>query len=606
MVDYTNLYIKNLDLNVKSADLFDNFRKFGRIISARVMKNAQTKQSKGFGFVSFSKADEAQKARADMNGEYILSKPVIVAFHEPKKPREANGNASPTDSSFNSQQHTKQQQQNNQQHHQNQPQNQYQQQHHQQQQQPQQQQQQQQQQQNHHQQNNQQQNHHHQQQQNNQHHHHHQQYQQNNQQHQHQHQHQQQQQQQQQQNNQHHFSPPRASVLPFNPLPNNSFGDPQTQPQQQNGYHSQANRPRDFNEHRYSLSSKPTYGQSQEYPKTYQTMERNDSRHSGYDYRTQSYVSPVKEQQHHTPLKRDLSGSGSIQPSLIGLASGAFINTPPTYYPPTTQVRPSFRRRGSVESLASVMTETSSHSRRQTVTKAVLAIEKSDDPHVHDIVDMILTLKKKDLATCLFNKVFLKAKIRQAKYALDIFQEELEEEKMGSIQYQEQQQQQQQQKKEEQVVPPAPPPPPRYQSVNALVSLPPRSSRAIPIVAPPPVVTSSSSSSLSPPSAILPPASTPSRETQQNTSHGLNDKELGEEIERFLNSLNGLELHEKKQLLGDRLFPLVKSTGVKQAPKITIKLLDSVPLDELAYSMYDKDKLKQQVSRIVTTLSSRY
>lgn len=249
-----------------------------------------------------------------------------------------------------------------------------------------------------------------------------------------------------------------------------------------------------------------------------------------------------------------MSGSGSIQPSLIGLASGAFINTPPTYYPPTTQVRPSFRRRGSVESLASVMTETSSHSRRQTVTKAVLAIEKSNDPHVHDIVDMILTLKKKDLATCLFNKVFLKAKIRQAKYALDIFQEELEEEKMedrvGSRQYQEQQ------KKEEQVVPPPPPPPPRY--VNALVSLPPRSSRAIPIVAPPPVVTSSSSS---PPPATPPPpppASAPSRETQQETSHGLNDKELGEEIERFLHSLNGLELHEKKQLLGDRLFPLVK------------------------------------------------
>lgn len=96
MVDYTNLYIKNLDLNVKSADLFEQFRKFGRIISARVMKNAQTKQSKGFGFVSFSKADEAQKAKADMDGVCILSKPVIVAFHEPKKPRE-NGSASPTD-----------------------------------------------------------------------------------------------------------------------------------------------------------------------------------------------------------------------------------------------------------------------------------------------------------------------------------------------------------------------------------------------------------------------------------------------------------------------------------------------------------------------------
>ncbi|KAG2204539.1 hypothetical protein INT47_012598 [Mucor saturninus] len=141
---------------------------------------------------------------------------------------------------------------------------------------------------------------------------------------------------------------------------------------------------------------------------------------------------------------------------------------------------------------------------------------------------MILTLKKKDLATCLFNKVVLKTKIRQAKDALDIFQE---------------QQHQQQQ-----------------QGV---------SSRAIPIVAPKP-------------------------------------QDLSEEIEKFLDTLKGLALHEKKQLLGDRLFPLVKSTGVKQAPKITIRLLDSVPLDELAYSMYDKEKLKHQVSRIVSTISTRY
>ncbi|KAG2234689.1 hypothetical protein INT48_005841, partial [Thamnidium elegans] len=191
MVDYTNLYIKNLDLNVKSADLFENFRKFGHIISARVMKNAQTKQSKGFGFVSYSKADEAQKAKADMNGEYILSKPVIVAFHEPKKPRDA----SPTDTSFNSQrvpQKHQPQQQQQQQHHQHQHQHQNQTHH-----QPQQQQQQ-------HQnypQNHQQQNH---QQQSHQHQNHQQQYQQNHSQQNHQHQNHQQQNHQQQNHQQSH------------------------------------------------------------------------------------------------------------------------------------------------------------------------------------------------------------------------------------------------------------------------------------------------------------------------------------------------------------------------------------------------------------------
>jgi RNA recognition motif-containing protein len=100
MIDYTNLYIKNLDLNVKSADLFNSFRKFGRIISARVMKNPQTKQSKGFGFVSFSKPDEALDAKQEMNGVFILAKPVVVAFHEPKKTRETVEESPPQNNAY--------------------------------------------------------------------------------------------------------------------------------------------------------------------------------------------------------------------------------------------------------------------------------------------------------------------------------------------------------------------------------------------------------------------------------------------------------------------------------------------------------------------------
>ncbi|CEG79934.1 hypothetical protein RMATCC62417_14339 [Rhizopus microsporus] len=99
-IDYTNLYIKNLDLEVKSADLFKHFRKYGHIISARVMKHPQTKQSRGFGFVSFSKTEEAMQAKEEMNGQFIASKPIIVAFHEPKKAK-SEDNQSPDSNSSN-------------------------------------------------------------------------------------------------------------------------------------------------------------------------------------------------------------------------------------------------------------------------------------------------------------------------------------------------------------------------------------------------------------------------------------------------------------------------------------------------------------------------
>jgi len=83
---------------------------------------------------------------------------------------------------------------------------------------------------------------------------------------------------------------------------------------------------------------------------------------------------------------------------------------------------PTFRRKGSIKSMASMMTERSSNNRRQTVIKAVLAVDKSET-NVNEIADMLLTLKRKDLATCLFNQVFLKSKIKLAKEALDIFHE---------------------------------------------------------------------------------------------------------------------------------------------------------------------------------------
>lgn len=82
-----NLYIKNLEPHITNQDLNQTFRKFGRIISARVMTNPATGQSKGYGFVSFGKSEEAAAALQEMNGVMLGSRPLIVAYHEPRKGR---------------------------------------------------------------------------------------------------------------------------------------------------------------------------------------------------------------------------------------------------------------------------------------------------------------------------------------------------------------------------------------------------------------------------------------------------------------------------------------------------------------------------------------
>jgi len=105
LVDPCNLFIKNLDANISSSDLFNHFRKFGRIISARVMRDQETGNSKGFGFVSYTTAEEADKAKSSMHGKTLGTKQIVVRLHEPKKLREAklanhfNGSpASPSES----------------------------------------------------------------------------------------------------------------------------------------------------------------------------------------------------------------------------------------------------------------------------------------------------------------------------------------------------------------------------------------------------------------------------------------------------------------------------------------------------------------------------
>lgn len=185
----------------------------------------------------------------------------------------------------------------------------------------------------------------------------------------------------------------------------------------------------------------------------------------------------------------------------------------------TVQEKPSFRRRDSVDSSTSILTRTSSKTKRQTILKAIISVDPGmDQKHLQDIVDMMLTLKKKDLATCLFNKVFLRSKIKQAKDALDIFDEQTYEDDDDVIMMLEEE--------------------PYYNSYqySPPITTIQKVSKAIPIVAPPP--------------------DSPKK------------KEKHESIATFLSTLKDLPSHEQKQLLGDQLFPLVKVKRKKMTAKV--------------------------------------
>jgi polyadenylate-binding protein len=82
-----NLYVKNLGEDCDEKRLREEFSKFGSITSCRIMRDETKTKSKGFGFVSFSQPEEAQKAVLEMNQKLFEGKPLYVALAQRKDVR---------------------------------------------------------------------------------------------------------------------------------------------------------------------------------------------------------------------------------------------------------------------------------------------------------------------------------------------------------------------------------------------------------------------------------------------------------------------------------------------------------------------------------------
>lgn len=85
-----NLYVKNISDTVSDEVFREAFTPYGAITSARIMReNNEQKSSKGFGFVCYGTADEANKAVTEMNGKVLGGKPLVVTLYQRKEHRRA-------------------------------------------------------------------------------------------------------------------------------------------------------------------------------------------------------------------------------------------------------------------------------------------------------------------------------------------------------------------------------------------------------------------------------------------------------------------------------------------------------------------------------------
>uniref|UniRef100_A0A8C2MIJ2 Polyadenylate-binding protein n=1 Tax=Cricetulus griseus TaxID=10029 RepID=A0A8C2MIJ2_CRIGR len=86
--EFTNVYIKNFGEEVDDDNLKELFSQFGKTLSVKVMRDPSGK-SKGFGFVSYEKHEDANKAVEEMNGKEMSGKAIFVGRAQKKVERQA-------------------------------------------------------------------------------------------------------------------------------------------------------------------------------------------------------------------------------------------------------------------------------------------------------------------------------------------------------------------------------------------------------------------------------------------------------------------------------------------------------------------------------------
>lgn len=85
------LYIGGLAYSIDENELEKLFSEHGKVTSAVVIKDRDSGQSKGFGFVEMEDDTEAQNAIKEMNGKEFSGRSVTVNQARPQEDRSSGG-----------------------------------------------------------------------------------------------------------------------------------------------------------------------------------------------------------------------------------------------------------------------------------------------------------------------------------------------------------------------------------------------------------------------------------------------------------------------------------------------------------------------------------
>ncbi|KAF8708206.1 RNA recognition motif, partial [Rhizoctonia solani] len=291
-----------------------------------------------------------------------------------------------------------------------------------------------------------------------------------------------------------------------------------------------------------------------------------------------------------------ITSNGESSPGSDTGAEGKLKHLPSSSAPehPSTPVsfagsRMSPPRTSSPSGSAMFGTDGSKQSERERLAKAVAKIEPKK---AQEITDLLLSLSKKERALCLFNVDYLRTKVTEAKDVIEVLLDDKPEADTTQ---------------KSKAAPKTPQKSGTGPTVDVSPSTPPLSSRGASAAASPtpttpsqPTVHTLATLAKLTASEIVMLAGSPS-------ATGLPlpkaDPTVVKTTDEWIDGLQDKTPHQQKQTVGDKLFRVIKSFGIKQAPKLTIALLDREDLRALAHLMNSYPAvLKEKVLLIVPEL----
>src|SRR5204863_4726817 len=85
------LFVGNLSFNTTENDLQDAFAAHGTVLETNLMVDRATGRPRGFGFVTMSTPEEAQKAISALNGAQVDGRALTVNEARPREERSGGG-----------------------------------------------------------------------------------------------------------------------------------------------------------------------------------------------------------------------------------------------------------------------------------------------------------------------------------------------------------------------------------------------------------------------------------------------------------------------------------------------------------------------------------